>query len=165
MTISWKDGEAIPVTFPLTQIGEAHVVEDGADFISELGEVSRQLGMTRLRCSLFAIRVGRKDMASALGRLKIRFERFGVVGVLDNGQIGFLYLDRCCTSERDDAAVSQYIRSQVAEVLKPDSLKGFVALHYWTDEVASVDDLVRRIEDRAFRRTPSLGLSAAVAAI
>jgi hypothetical protein len=134
------------MTFPLTQ------VENGADFISELGEVSRQLGLTRLRCSLFAIRIGRSDVVDALRRLKLNLERFGIIGVLENGQIGFLYLDRCCTSEQDDAALAHRIRNQVVEALKPDSLKGFVALHYWTDEVASVNDLVCRIEDRAFRR-------------
>jgi hypothetical protein len=164
MPMLWSDRRPIQVPYSLSKAIVEHIEASSDDFIAELAEVSRQLGMTSLRCSLFAIRVARKDAANALRRLKNRFERFGAVGMLDNGQIGFLYLDRCCLPERDDAAITDSIRQQVADALEADSLKGFVALHYWTDEVSTTDDLVRRLEDRTFRRAASSAATPVAAA-
>ena len=53
----------------------------------------------------------------------------------------------------EDAAVAESVRREAATALAPWTIKRFVALHYWTDEVASAEDLVRRLEDRAFRRS------------
>lgn len=159
MTMLWNDGGLSPMPIPPTP------VETGADFMAELSAVSRQLCLTRLRCSLFAIRARGIDFPVALQRLKARFERLGVVGALDNGSIGFLHLDRCLVPERSDAAVADSIRQQAVGALKPGNVKRFVALHYWTDEVSVVDDLVRRLEDRAFRRAylvrPDLAIATA----
>jgi hypothetical protein len=49
----------------------------------------------------------------------------------------------------------------MAEALAPGSVKRCVALHYWADEISGTEDLVRRLEDRAFRRPVALPKAAA----
>jgi hypothetical protein len=127
------------------------VIESAETFKADIALVSRQLGATRLRCSLFGIRPKNVDSSDALTRLRARFEHLGVVGLLRKGHIGFLHLGRCVLPERDDARITATIRGLAVDALMPGNIKRFVSLHYWTDEVASADDLIWRLEDWAFR--------------
>jgi hypothetical protein len=131
------------------------------EFMADLAAACRQLGSTRLRCSLFSARPVGIATRVALARLTSRFERLGPVGALADDCIGFLLLDRGHSSERDDDAVAASIQRQMADALAPGGLKRFVALHYWADEISGADDLVGRLEDRAFRRPAAQALSSA----
>jgi hypothetical protein len=131
-------------------------LRDAELFMIDLESACRRLGSTRLRCSLFAIRPQGIPVRAALARLIARFETLGPVGALDDNQIGFLLLDRGHSSERDDDVVATAIQRQTAGALAPGSVKRFVALHYWADEISGTEDLVRRLEDRAFRRLAPL---------
>jgi hypothetical protein len=136
-------------------------LRDAELFMIDLESACRRLGSTRLRCSLFSVRPQGIPMRTALARLAARFETLGPVGTLADDQIGFLLLDRGHSSERDDAAVAAAIEHQMAEALAPGSVKRCVALHYWADEISGTEDLVRRLEDRAFRRPVALPKAAA----
>jgi len=142
----WDDCGLAPTPLSLPK-----VVGNTETFKADVALVSRQLGLTRLRCSLFGIRPTGIESSDALVRLSTRFERMGIVGLLSKGHIGFLHLDRCVVPERDDARIATMIRRQAFEALMPGTVKRFVALHYWTDEVASAEELISRLEDRAFR--------------
>lgn len=146
----WDDCGLAPMPLSLPT-----VIESAETFKADVALISRQLGSTRLRCSLFGIRPTNIGSADALMRLTARFEHLGVVGLLRKGHIGFLHLDRCVLPERDDTRIAAMIRSQAVEALMPGTVKRFVALHYWTDEVTSADDLIWRLEDRAFRFAPA----------
>jgi hypothetical protein len=131
-------------------------VRDAEEFMADLASACRQLGSTRLRCSLFSVRPTGISMRIALARLTARFETLGPVGILADSQIGFLLLDRGHSSEHDDDAFTALIRRQTTDALAPGSAKRFVALHYWADEMSDADDLVWRLEDCTFRRSPTL---------
>lgn len=154
----WDDCGLAPM--PLTLPSPAGNADQ---FLADLATACRHLGSTRLRCSLFALRPAGIAPRVALARLTARFERLGPVGVLPDAQIGFLLLDRGHSSEGDDAAVAAVIQRQAADALAPGAVKRFVALHYWADEVSSAEDLVRRLEDRTFRRAQQVLRSAAAA--
>lgn len=138
-------------------------LRDAELFMIDLESACRRLGSTRLRCSLFSIRPQGLPMRTALARLVSRFETLGPVGALGGDHIGFLLLDRGHSSERDDDAVAASIQRQVMAALAPGSVKRFVALHYWADEISGTEDLVRRLEDCAFRRVAPLPPKAAAA--
>ena len=146
MANAWNDCGLAPMPLFLPE-----AVESPEVFKADVAQVCRQLGSTRLRCSLFGIRPTGIESSNALARLTARFERIGIVGLLRKGHIGFLHLDRCVVPERDDARIAATIREQAFNTLAPGTVKRFVALHYWTDEVASADELIWRLEDRAFR--------------
>lgn len=126
---------------------------DAEQFMADLASACRYLGSTRLRCSLFSVRATGIAPRTALARLASRFEKLGPVGMLSDGHIGFLLLDRGHSSERDDAAVAALIHRQVSDAVAPGRLRRLVALHYWADEISGADDLVCRLEDRAFRHS------------
>lgn len=128
-------------------------VGDAEQFMADLASACRHLGSTRLRCSLFSVRPVGIATRVALARLTSRFEKLGPVGALADDHIGFLLLDRGHSSERDDDAVAALVHRQMSDALSPGSVKRFVALHYWADEISGADDLVCRLEDRAFRRS------------
>lgn len=133
-------------------------------FMEDLALACRHLGSTRLRCSLFAIRPAGIGVRVALARLTARFERLGPVGMLADDHIGFLLLDRGHSSERNDNVFAALIERQAADALAPGTARHFVALHYWADEMSDAEDLVWRLEDRAFRRSPTLIERAAASA-
>jgi len=145
----WDDCSLAPTPLCLPEaVGNAEA------FKADVALVCRQLRSTRLRCSLFGIHPLGIASSDALVRLTARFECLGIVGLLRKGHIGFLHLDRCVVPERDDARIVAMIRRQVLDALMPGTVKRFVALHYWTDEVASADELIWRLEDRAYRNSP-----------
>ena len=160
MAKAWDDCGLAPMPLSLpVAVGSSEA------FKADVALVCRQLGSTRLRCSMFGISPLGIETPDALMRLTARFERFGVVGLLRKGHIGFLHLDRCVVPERDDAGIAAMIRSQAIDALAPGTMKRFVALHYWTDEVACADELIWRLEDRAFRHPfPTVRPYAAVSA-
>jgi hypothetical protein len=141
----------------------ASPTRDVEQFIADLASACHHLGSTRLRCSLFAMHPFGIAPRVALARITARFEKLGPVGPLPDDRIGFLLLDRGHSSERDDHAVAAHIQHQASEALAPGSIRRFVAFHYWADEISNVVDLVGRLEDRAFRRSPAPPPSAAAA--
>jgi hypothetical protein len=161
MAKAWDDcGGLAPIPLSLPK-----AMESAEAFKADVALVCRQLGSTRLRCSLFGIRPLGIETPDALMRLAARFERLGIVGLLRKGHIGFMHLDRCVVPERDDARIAAMIRGQAIDALAPGTMRRFVALHYWTDEVASADELIWRLEDRAFRHPfPTVEPYAAVSA-
>lgn len=146
MANTWDDCGLAPIPLCLPR-----TVRSAEAFKADVALVCRQLGSTRLRCSLFGIRPLGIDTTDALTRLTARFERLGVVGLLRKGHIGFMHLDRCVVPEQDDPRIAAMIRGQALDALAPGTVKRFVTLHYWTDEVASADDLIWRLEDQSFR--------------
>jgi len=147
----WDDYGLAPIPLPLpSPIGGTE------RFMEDLALACRHLGSTRLRCSLFAVRPAGIGMRVALARLTARFERLGPVGVLGGDHIGFLLLDRGHSSERDDNVFAELVEHQAMDALAPGTARRFVALHYWADEISDAEDLVWRLEDRAFRRPLTL---------
>ena len=133
-------------TVPVTHLPDQS--EQG--FLGNLSSACRMLRSTRLRCSLFGVTPLGMSARSAAARLASRLGSYGLVGILPGGKIGFLHLDRCLVSEKGDEAITARVRRQVTEVLGAGSVKRIVALHYWTDEMTGSDDLLQKLEDRAF---------------
>lgn len=150
----WDDCGLAPVPLALPS-----PASDAEQFLADIASACRQLGSTRLRCSLFSVRPIGIAMRIALTRLTARFEKLGPVGILADGRIGFLLLDRGHSSEHDDDAFAALIRQQTLSALAPGSAKHFVVLHYWADEVSDADDLVWRLEDCTFHRSRTLTLT------
>jgi hypothetical protein len=119
----------------------------GEGFMSDFEAACRLLGSMHLRCSLFMIRPAGISVRTAVGRLVPRLEALGPVGILTNGEIAFLHLDRCLIQERGDALVEAQVNSVIDDGLAPGSAERVLALHYWTDELLEPADLLRRVED------------------
>jgi hypothetical protein len=119
----------------------------GEGFMSDLEAACRLLGTMHLRCSLFMVRPAGIAVRTAVGRLVPRLEAFGPVGILANGEIGFLHLDRCLIQARGDAMIEAQVKRTIEDALVPGRPQRILALHYWTDELADPGDLLRRVED------------------
>jgi hypothetical protein len=123
----------------------------GEGFMSDLEAACRLLGSMHLRCSLFMIRPAGISVRTAVGRLVPRLEAFGPIGILENGEIGFLHLDRCLVQERGDDMIGAQVVRHVADALAPGSAERILTLHYWTDELNEPCDLLDRLEDGVSR--------------
>ncbi|MGE5539391.1 MAG: hypothetical protein ACM30I_12300 [Gemmatimonas sp.] len=124
--------------------------------MSDLEAACRLLGSMHLRCSLFMVRPAGVSVRAAVSRLVPRLEAFGPVGILANGDIGFLHLDRCLIQERGDDMIAAQVGRHIVEALAPGTPERIQTLHYWTDELVEPADLMRRLEDgmsRAGART------------
>jgi hypothetical protein len=119
----------------------------GEGFMSDLEAACRLLGTMHLRCSLFMIRPSGIPVRTAVGRLVPKLEAFGPVGILANGDIAFLHLDRCLIQERGDSMIEAQVKHTIDEALVPGRAARVLSLHYWTDELADPSDLLRRVED------------------
>jgi hypothetical protein len=119
----------------------------GEGFMSDLEAACRLLGTMHLRCSLFMVRPAGISVRVAVGRLVPRLEAFGPVGILANGDIAFLHLDRCLIQERGDATIEAQVKRVIEDALAPGRAARVLSLHYWTDELADPADLLRRVED------------------
>ena len=126
----------------------------GEGFMSDLEAACRLLASMHLRCSLFMIRPAGISVRTAVSRLVPRLEAFGPVGILANGEIGFLHLDRCLVQEKGDEMIAAQVTRHVADALAPGTAERVETLHYWTDELVEPDDLLRRLEDGLSRARP-----------
>jgi hypothetical protein len=119
----------------------------GEGFMSDLQAACRLLGSMHLRCSLFMIRPKGIPVRSAMAKLVPRLEAFGPLGILANGHIAFLHLDRCLIQARGDSMIESQVNRIIDDALMPGRAERVLSLHYWTDELADADDLLRRVED------------------
>jgi hypothetical protein len=139
----WNPSDIDDVDAPVVRLSAG----SGEGFMSDLAAACRLLGNMHLRCSLFMIRPARMSVRSAVSRLVPRLEAFGPVGILANGEIGFLHLDRCLIQERGDHRIESEVHRIIDEGLAPIGAGRVLALHYWTDELVEPRDLLRRVED------------------
>lgn len=119
----------------------------GEGFMSDFEVACRLLGSMHLRCSLFMIRPTGVSVRTAVSRLVPSLEAFGPVGILANGEIGFLHLDRCLIQERGDALIEAQVNRVIDDALAPGTAERVLTLHYWTDELSEPSDLLWRLED------------------
>lgn len=124
-------------------IGHPHGLED------ELDHCLRALSHTHLRISLFAFRVYGIDGDAAVLALMRRGTGIGVAGTLPDGAVGVLYLGPRIAESHGGGNLFLHLLDRVQETLDhcfPDAgvaVTPAYSLHFWSDEVAGLDDLIR----------------------
>lgn len=116
--------------------------------------IERSLRMLRgvhIPISFFAVRLSQASFAEAVGLIGDALSQFGPVGRLADGSVGLLYLGPRKPGPEGDSALAQHVRGRIESRLREHGWPmlvnqiEFAVAHGWTDEVDSVEDLVRTL--------------------
>ena len=119
------------------------------ELVSEIERIIGLLGKQRfLRLSLFRFQIDGMSATAAKTLVSRALKPQGIVGVLPDGAIGFLYLGPRGKGMVADLALVHHIRERVRAEIHRQSpfnemrLTSMVVAHRWADEVIDAYDLV-----------------------
>ena len=127
------------------------------DFVSSVDRVIDLFGKQRfMRLTLFRIQLEDLPQSAAVPLVSRALKTQGIVGALDDGGVGFLFLGLRGKGMVADLALVHHVRQQLQDEIQRQSLFSPLRLaslsvaHCWADEVIDTQDLLDALQQPHF---------------
>lgn len=127
-------------------------------FEATVDRILDALGVANVRLSLFAVAVDGSRAVDVVRALTARLAPSHIVGRLENGLVGILYLGPRPGGADADLGVERAVAGRIADALRRPAVAGgfppfrIRSAHRWTDEIGAARDLIDALGDLSWLR-------------